>query len=428
MIIPGAIMDKKNLKKILREKLVLLYGDTHQKKLSKQDIVTGIDKICELLKKEQNITVAKEDKDVLVSQITDDLLGWGPLEVLMKDGLITEIMINGPSAVYVEKKGKKVLTDVKFDDEQHLRYIIERMISPTGRRVDESSPYVDFSLRDGSRVNVILPPLVVAGPTVTIRKFLTRIQTLDDLVEFGTLNKRMADFLFACIKAKINIIFAGATGVGKTTTLEVLSSYLDKEERIITIEDALELHLRQDHVVSLLTRHTNIEGKGGVTIRDLFTNTLRMRPSRIILGEIRGAEALDYLQALNSGHRGCLAVIHASSPEDVVTRLETMVFYSGTNLPIWAIRKQIVQGLDLVVQQDQLVDGSRKITRISQIKKLDSQNNIIIDDLFYFQQKDIAQEGAVRGEFISTGTVPFFMDKFQAMGIQVPLEMFKKEE
>ncbi|MCD6540099.1 MAG: CpaF family protein [Candidatus Omnitrophica bacterium] len=418
------MMDKTELKKILRESLFLNWGKDRSS-FSEEEITFKMEDIFKSLKKERQITISDKDKETLISEIINDVLGWGPLQKLMEDEEVTEIMVNGPYQVYAEKKGKKFLTEVKFDNEQHLRYIIEKMIRPTGRRVDESFPYVDFSLENGSRVNVILPPLSVEGPALTIRKFLKRIESLEDLINLGTLDEKMAHFLKACIKAKINMIFSGATGVGKTTTLEALSSYIEPSERIITIEDALELHLRQEHVVRLLTRLPNVEGKGEVTIRDLFINTLRMRPSRIILGEIRGQEALDFLQASNSGHRGILAVIHASSPEDVVSRLETMVFYSGVNLPVWAIRRQITQGLEVVVQQEQLVDGSRKITRISEIVGLDSEDNIIIKDLFSFTQEEITPQGEVRGFFSPTGVLPTFLSKFDKMGVKVSKELFE---
>jgi len=420
-------MERKQLKRILRDRLFKVYERLRQEKLSKDDLIATIDQIFELMEKQQNLSISAEEKKVVTSQVVNDLLGWGPLQSLMEDGEITEILVNGPHKVYMEKGGKNIASDVKFDDEAHLKYIIERMIRPTRRRLDESCPYVDFSLDDGSRVNIIIPPLSTIGPTVTIRKFLKNIQNLDDLVDLGTLSKKMADFLEGCIKAKINMLFSGATGVGKTTTLEVLSSYIDPSERIITIEDSQELHLRQDHVISLLTRAPNIEGKGEVAIRDLFRNTLRMRPSRIILGEIRGREALDFLQALNSGHRGCLAVIHASSPEDATARIETMVFYAGVNIPMWVVRKQIFRGLDLVIQQEQLVDGSRRITRISEIRELDNENNIIIKDLFYFRQKDLDSEGRVIGEFKSTGIVPQFMDRFSKMGVKIPEDTFRED-
>ena len=419
-------MERKELKKILRDRLFQVYDRFRQDRMNKEDLVSTINEIFEMLEKKQNLVIPEKEKKEVTVEITNDILGWGPLQPLMEDHDITEILVNGYSKVYIEKGGKNLFSDVKFDDEDHLRYIIERMLRPTRRRVDESNPYVDFSLEDGSRVNIIIPPLSTIGPTVTIRKFLKTLRNLDDLVELGTLNKNMADLLQGCIRAKINMLFSGATGVGKTTTLEVLSSYIDPSERIIIIEDAQELRLRQDHVIPLLTREANIEGKGVIPIRDLFRNTLRMRPSRIILGEIRGKEALDFIQALNSGHKGCLAVIHSSSPEDATARLETMVFYAGVNIPIWVVRKQIASGLDLIVQQEQLVDGSRKITRISEIRDVDEQNNIVIKDLFYFQQKDeLDSSGGVIGEFKSTGIIPQFFHKFGKMGVKINESIFK---
>ncbi len=419
-------MEIKNLKKVVRSRLFLGYHRLGEKDLAEDEINQRIQDICDKLEEEQKISIPENQRILLKAQITSDLLGWGPVQPFMDDPEVTEIMVNGPDKVYIEKNGKKQMVDAKFDDESHLRYIVERMLRPTGRRVDESYPYVDFSLADGSRVNVIIPPVSVGGASLTIRKFLKNIEKAEDLVAVSTMDKKMSDFLIGCVRAKVNIIFSGATGVGKTTTLEVLSSYIASDERIITIEDALELHLRQSHVVRLLTRAPNIEGKGSISIRDLFINTLRMRPSRIILGEIRGSEALDFLQALNSGHRGSLAVIHASSPEDVITRLETAVFYSGTMLPVWAIRHQISQGLDVVVQQEQLVDGSRRITRISEVAGLDDNNNVIIKDLFRFNQRDTDESGQVMGEFVPVGTVPRFMDKFSKMGINISEDIFRK--
>jgi pilus assembly protein CpaF len=340
----------------------------------------------------------------------------------MDDPAITEIMINGPFKIYIEKNGKKVFTDVKFDDEAHLRYIVEKMLQPTGRRVDESSPYVDFSLGDGSRVNVILPPLSVGGATVTIRKFLRSIEKIDDLVTLNTIDARMAEFLVACIKAKVNILFSGATGSGKTTALEVLSSYINPAERIITIEDALELTLRQEHVIRLLSRPPNIEGKGEVTIRDLFRNTLRMRPTRIILGEIRGEEAMDYLQALSSGHRGCLAVIHASSPSDALARLETLALYAGLNLPAWALRAQISSGLDLIVQVEQLIDGSRKMTYLTEVEGI-KENQIVLTNLFRYEIEGVSEGSSVVGKFKALGK-PTFLPLFRKKGIPLNEEIF----
>lgn len=361
-------------------------------------------------------------KERIIRSLCADYLSLGPLQKLMEDEAVTEIMINSPSKIYIEKAGKKTASSVKFDNEEHLKYIIEKMISPTGRRVDESYPYVDFALENGSRVNVILPPLSVGGATVTIRKFLRSIQNANDLVKMGTIDERMAEFLIACIKAKVNIIFSGATGSGKTTTLEVLSSYIDPQERIITIEDALELTLRQEHVVRLLTRPPNIEGRGEITPRDLFCNTLRMRPTRIILGEIRGSEAMDYLQALNSGHRGSLAVIHASSPNDSMTRLETTALYASLNLPAWAIREQIASGLNLVVQHEQLIDGSRKITHLTEVGDL-KDGQIILNDIFRYEIDEVTDDYKVKGSF-KAKTKPKFLHLLSKKGVKINEKIF----
>jgi pilus assembly protein CpaF len=370
--------------------------------------------------------LSEANKEKVIRSLCADYLGLGPLQPLMEDEDITEIMINGPYQLYIEKNGRKQKCDVKFDNEAHLRYIIEKMIQPTGRRVDESYPYVDFALENGSRVNVILPPLAVQGATVTIRKFLRSIEKVDDLVRLGTIDERMAEFFVACIKARVNILFSGATGSGKTTTLEVLSSYIEPYERIITIEDALELNLRQDHVVNLLTRPPNIEGRGEITIRDLFCNTLRMRPTRIILGEIRGEEAMDYLQALNSGHRGSLAVIHASNPTDTITRLETTALYASLNLPTWAIREQIAYGLDVIVQHEQLIDGSRKITYITEVASLKENNQIELRDIFRFNVEEVGEDFVVKGKFKAYGK-PNFFHLFKKKGIKISENIFKPD-
>jgi pilus assembly protein CpaF len=291
-----------------------------------------------------------------------------------------------------------MLSDIQLDDEGHLRSILDKMIGPTGRRLDESSPYVDFSLPDGSRVNAIISPLTADGSTITIRKFLGSLTSLQDLVRFGTITVQMGKFLEASIKAKLNIVFAGATGAGKTATVNVLSDSISEDERIITIEDALELKLNQDHVVRLLTRSTNIEGKGGISVRQLFSNSLRMRPTRIILGEIRGEEAIDYLQAMNSGHDGTLAVLHASTPTDVVGRLETMAMFADLNIPSTEIRRQIASGLHLIVQHEQLADGSRKVTYITEVAGM-SDGNIMLSDIFRYEITDISDSGKITGEF-----------------------------
>jgi len=414
-------MDLNKIKDEIRKEISMWVGD--KEKIS-EEFVRERAQLFFQQKKEQGeyLNLDSAAKEKIIKSLCADYLGLGPIQKLMDDPDVTEIMINGPYQVYIEKDGKKRLSDIKFESKEHLRYIIDKMIMPTGRRVDESYPYVDFALEDGSRVNVILPPLAVKGATVTVRKFLRTIQDVKDLVKLGTIDKRMAEFFVACIQAKVNIMFSGATGSGKTTTLEVLSKYIDPKERIITIEDALELTLRQEHVVSLLTRPPNIEGKGEVTPRDLFCNTLRMRPTRIILGEIRGAEAMDYLQALNSGHRGSLAVIHASSPADAITRLETTALYASLNLPAWAIREQIASGLDLIVQHEQLLDGSRKITHVTEVERLE-ENQIILKDIFRYEVEKVTEDLIVKGKFKVLGK-PTFFPLFAKKGISLSESIF----
>jgi len=362
-------------------------------------------------------------KEAIIKAICNDLLGYGPLQQLMDDPKITEIMVNGPYKVYIEKDGKKVLTRVQFEDQAHLRYVVEKMITPTGRRVDESSPYADFAMADGTRVNVVIPPLAVGGAIITIRKFLHNISKIDDLIKLGTIDDRMAEFLVACVKARLNILFSGATGSGKTTTMSVLSGYIGEQERVITIEDALELDLQQEHIVRLLTKTANIEGKGEICLRHLFRNTLRMRPSRIILGEIRGEEAVDYLQALNSGHRGCFGVLHASSPQDVIGRLETMFLYAGLSLPNLAIREQIGSGIDLILQHEQYADGSRKINYITEVTRSD--DGVSLRDIFRYHVQHIDSEGVLHGGF-KTVDKPLLFDRFAEYGVNVNPAIFNK--
>ena len=413
-------MDLKEIKTAFRREIMSWMGSGE--KLTREFIKEKAEKLFKSCREEVDDKHKKEITDALC----DDFLGLGPLEQLMRDDDITEIMVNGPYKVYIEKDGKKIRTDVKFDDENHLRYVIEKMLTPTGRRLDESSPCVDFSIRDGSRVNIIIPPLSVEGASITIRKFLRTIEKIEDLVTLGTIDQRMAKFLVACIKARVNILFSGATGSGKTTTLEVLSSYISDQERIISIEDALELNLRQEHVVRLLTKPPNIEGKGEISLRNLFLNTLRMRPTRIILGEIRSAEAMDYLQALNSGHRGCLAVIHASRPSDAIARLETMASYAGLNIPIWGIRRQISSGLNLIVQQEQFVDGSRRITYITEVQAF-KDNKMHLSDIFRFEVEDVDENGKVHGSFKGYGK-PKFFSLFKKKGIEIDENIFVPDE
>jgi len=392
----------------------------------KTQVASTIRQILEGILSQPRGVLKEQDRENIINELVDEFTGLGPIEKLMMDHEITEIMINGTQNVYVEKNGKKVMTDIKFDSDQQLMYVIQKILAPTRRRVDETQPYTDVCLPDGSRVNIIIPPLALDGPTITIRKFLRVIQRAEDLVSLGTIDKRMADFLVACIKSKVNMIFAGATGSGKTTTVGVLSSYIDNDERTIVIEDTAELQLAQDHIVRLEAKAPNIEGKGEITIRDLFKNSLRMRPQRIILGEIRSAEALDMLQAMCSGHSGALSVIHANTPQEVMHRIETMILMSGIPISLEAIHRQISASLHLIIQQDQLADGSRKITRITQINGLkDGWANL--EDLFYYEIDDVVEHGKVSGRFRATGIQPSFYSLFSKRGIVLPKEIFNKD-
>jgi pilus assembly protein CpaF len=372
-----------------------------------------------------NYNLSRAERMVLVDDICDELLGLGPLEPLLKDNTITEIMVNGPKDIFVERNGKLLLSDTRFYDDNHLMNIIERILAPLGRRVDEASPLVDARLADGSRVNIIIPPLSLIGPTVTIRKFSKNALSVENLVELGTLSEKMALFLQACVKARLNILVAGGTGSGKTTTLNVLSSFIPSNERIVTIEDAAELRLQQRHVVTLESRPANIEGTGAVTIRDLVRNALRMRPDRIIVGEVRSGEALDMLQAMNTGHDGSITTAHANSPRDVLSRLETMTLMAGMELPVRAVRTQISSAINLIIQQSRLQDGSRKLTHITEVQGMEG-DTIILQDLFRYVQDYIDDKGKSVGHFEATGLQPAFMDKFRIHGVNVPRDIFQK--
>jgi pilus assembly protein CpaF len=359
----------------------------------------------------------------IIGEINDEVLGFGPINSLILDPTVSEIMVNGPQQVYVERQGRLELSAVKFRDNDHVLHVIEKIVSPIGRRIDESSPMVDARLPDGSRVNAIIPPLALKGPSITIRKFSKEPFTVSDLVNFGTMTREMAEFLDACVKVKLNIVVSGGTGSGKTTTLNVLSSFIPADERIVTIEDAAELQLRQEHVVSLETRPANIEGKGAITMRELVKNSLRMRPDRIVVGEVRGGEALDMLQAMNTGHDGSLTTGHANSPRDMLARLETMVLMAGMELPIKAIREQISSAVDLIVQQSRLRDGSRKITYITEVQGMEG-DIVTMQDIFIFEQTGVNEAGKIIGRLKPTGIRPKFFDKFEISGIKLPPDLF----
>ena len=364
------------------------------------------------------------DPERIKKEVFDEALRLGPLEDLLDDPTVSEIMVNGPHQVYVERGGRLQLTDLQFADDASVNAIIERIVAPLGRRIDESQPYVDARLKDGSRVNAIIPPLSLSGPSITIRKFSKKTLTVEDFIRFGTWNANAAAFMEVCVKLRKNIIVAGGTGSGKTTLLNLLSSFIPETERIVTVEDAAELKLVQPHVVRLEARPPNVEGKGAVTIRDLVKNCLRMRPDRIIVGECRSGEALDMLQAMNTGHDGSLTTVHANSPRDVVSRLETMVLMSGMELPSRAIREQIASAVDIIIHESRLADGSRKVTAITDVTGMEGQN-IVMQDLFTFRQSGVDDNGRIVGEFKPTGAMPTFFDTLKSRGINLDPRIFQ---
>jgi pilus assembly protein CpaF len=371
---------------------------------------------------EEGLALTRAERVRMLEQITDEIIGLGPLEPLLRDDSISEIMVNGPRQVYIERAGKLELTNVVFQNDDHVMRIIDRIIAPIGRRIDESSPMVDARLTDGSRVNAIIPPLSLVGPVITIRKFAANPFTVDDLIRFGTSTPEMFEFLRACVEARLNVFVSGGTGSGKTTTLNVLSSFIPNDERIVTIEDAAELQLRQEHVVTLEARPANIEGKGAVPIRELVRNALRMRPDRIVVGECRAGEALDMLQAMNTGHDGSLSTGHANTPRDMLSRLETMVLMAGVDLPVRAIREQIASAVDLIVHQARLKDGTRKIVNITEVQGMEG-DTIVMQNVFEFEQTGVV-DGKIQGRLKPTGIRPKFVESFEAMGIHLPNGIF----
>ncbi len=416
---------EKDLKNKVQERLL--------KEMDPQDNARDSDKVKEKIRQildqildEEGTLIGRADKEKLLDTLGADIVGLGPIEGLLADPTVSEVMVVGPDRIFVERSGKLVLTGVKFESNDHIKQIIERIIAPLGRRCDESSPYVDARLKDGSRVHAIIPPLALDGPTVTIRKFSAKPLQVEDLIKFGSMTPEIGEFLRACVMARNNIIVSGGTGSGKTTLLNVLSSFIPAEERIITCEDAAELQLQQEHWVRLETRKPNIEGKGAVTIRDLVINTLRMRPDRVVIGECRGGEALDMVQAMNTGHDGSLTTLHANTPRDALGRLEVMCMMSGMDLPLSALRKQIASAVHLIIQQQRLHDGSRKVTYVTEVQGMEG-DSVVLQDIFKFEQDSIDPEtGKIIGAMRPTGLRPSFMNKIHEAGIELSADIFTR--
>jgi pilus assembly protein CpaF len=355
--------------------------------------------------------------------VLDDMLGYGPIQPLLDDGEITEVMVNGANKVYIEREGKLKKTNVIFDDDNHVTRIIEKIILPLGRRIDSDNPTVDARLPDGSRVNAVVPPVSIDGPSITIRKFAKEKLTIDQLIEFGSISAGMAEFIQACVVSRLNVVISGGTGSGKTTLLNILSSFIPEDERIVTIEDAAELRLHQDHVVRLETKPPNIDGTGSVHIRELVRNSLRMRPDRIVVGECRGGEALDMLQAMNTGHDGSLTTLHANSPRDALSRLETMALMSGLDMPLKVIREQIASAVDVIIQQSRMRDGTRKVTNVCEVAGMEG-DTIVMTDIFKYEQSGLGEDGEIFGELSATGMRPMFMSRLEAHGFKLGADIF----
>jgi pilus assembly protein CpaF len=369
------------------------------------------------------LNLAETLRAQIFRDIMDDLLGYGPIQPLLENPEVTEVMVNGAKNIYIERNGKLTKTNVAFDSDEHVLRIIDRIILPLGRRIDVDNPTVDARLPDGSRVNAVIPPVAIDGPTITIRKFSTEKLTDQQLIEFGSITDKMAEFLRACVISKLNIVISGGTGSGKTTLLNILSRYIPEDERIVTIEDAAELQLHQDHVVRLETKPANIDGTGSVHIRDLVRNSLRMRPDRIVVGECRGGEAIDMLQAMNTGHDGSLTTVHANSPRDALSRLETLSLMGGLDIPLHVIREQIASAVDLIVQQSRMKDGTRKVTNVTEVAGMEGQT-IVMTDIFKFEQTGIGEDGKILGTLKPTGMRPMFSDRLEASGFRLGADVF----
>lgn len=412
---------KTRIHRRLIERLDLSNIDMIDPELLRKEVARAIESLIE----DEKIPLSQKERETLIVDIIHETFGLGPIEPLLSDPDVSDILVNRYNQVYIEKFGRLSKVDVHFRDDNHLMQIIDRIVSKVGRRVDESSPYVDARLPDGSRVNAIIPPLALDGPVLSIRRFGVDPLKMTDVLSFGSLNQNMALFLEACVKARLNVLISGGSGTGKTTLLNILSEFIPHTERVVTIEDSAELHLKQEHVVRLETRPPNIEGRGEVTQRDLVRNALRMRPDRIIVGEVRGGEALDMLQAMNTGHDGSLSTIHANTTRDAMARLETMVLMAGMELPERAIREQISSAIHIVIQLSRFSDGSRKITSISEVTGMEGLT-IVMQEIFEYKRRGIAPDGRVLGDFLPTGVRPRVSDRFKTMGIDIPANIFER--
>ncbi len=421
----GKDAEFENLKRRIHSKLVEKLDLSRVGELEGEVLRREIRLVVEHLCDTEDTLLNRSERERLVEEVLDETFGLGPMELLLKDPSISEIMVNGPKNVFVEKSGKLVKTPVNFRDNKHLLQIIDRIVSRVGRRVDEICPMVDARLPDGSRVNAIIPPLALDGPSVTIRRFGSNPLKLEDLLNFKSLTPEMVMLLEGAMKAKLNILISGGTGSGKTTLLNTLSSFISNDDRIVTIEDAAELQLQQDHVVRLETRPANIEGKGRISATDLVKNSLRMRPDRIIIGECRGGETLDMLQAMNTGHEGSLTTCHANTPRDAIARIETMVMMAGFEMPIKAMRTQIASAVDLIVQVNRLQGGPRKVTHITELLGME-QDTIVMQDIFKFDKNGVDENGRAIGQFSSTGIRPSFMERLEQAGIRLPASTFRE--
>ena len=421
---PGRDVSKENMLAVQEavHRNIVEHSKITQEQRSRESLTPIVEQALDEYLATADILLVGRSKREAVKGIIDEIIGYGPIQELLDDSEVTEIMVNGPSHTYVEMHGKLTASAKIFRNDQHVLRIIDKIVAPLGRRIDESSPMVDARLPDGSRVNAVIPPLSLRGPTLTIRKFAKIPFVSEDLIRFGTLTQTMLDFLDCCVRARLNVLISGGTGSGKTTTLNVLSSFIPHDERILTIEDAAELQLQQEHVITLESRPSNLEGKGEITIRMLVRNALRMRPDRIVVGEVRGGEALDMLQAMNTGHDGSLTTAHANNPRDALSRLETMVLMAGADLPVRAIREQTAAAINIILHQNRLSDGSRRVTHITEVQGMES-DNVVLQDIFVYKQEGIDERGQVLGKHTSTGLRPRSLERFKQFGINFPMPL-----